>query len=249
MHFNKADKRLTYDLEEVLFIDTERKSLPFRQAASTKVKTALTWPDFLKAMNDGCGVNDLSKHPKRAAYYNPIKLVAIDSFTRMLFLLSENLKSQGVKGYDFWREYGEAIEKLLMTWQSKGQFIVFTAIDEVVRDADNIDRKVVKVQGKQLEGLIESFFSVVLFTHFNPVKQSPECYQFMTNTDGRSSAKSPVGMFQQRYIQNDMSFVLGSIYDYYKMDENPEFKPSPILICGRSGSGKSTSFKYVLPEN
>lgn len=229
-----------------MFIDTERKTLPFRQAAKCKVKTVTTWRQFEAVMKAGCGLSDLSKDKEKADYYEPVKVVIIDSFTRILFLLSEFLKENKITGYEFWREYGDMIEKLLMTWNSKGRFIVFTALDEVVRDTDSIDRIVVKVDGKKLEGKIESFFTVVLHTRFNSVKPGTEAYQFCTNTDGKNTAKSPEGMFPERYIQNDLSLVLGSIYDYYDMANNPDFLPSPIIICGKSGTGKSTSAKYLF---
>ena len=246
MLFDKKTKRLTFQFDEVLFIDTERKMLPFKQATACKVKTVSSWRQFEATMKAGCGLMDFSKDPERADYYDPLKVVIVDSFTRILFLLSEFLKENQVKGYDFWRDYGDTIEKLLMTWNSKGRFIVFTALDEVIRDTDSIDRVVVKVDGKKLEGKIESFFTVVIHTRFNALKVGAEAYQFCTNTDGKNTAKSPEGMFPDRYIQNDLSLVLGSIYDYYDMANNPDFLPSPIIVCGKSGTGKSTSAKYLF---
>jgi hypothetical protein len=237
-------------LDEILFCDTERKTLPFRQAARCKVKTISSWKQFEAVMKAGSGLLDFKANEQdKADYYNPIKVVVVDSFTRILYLLSEFLKQNKVTGYDYWREYSDILEQLLMTWQSKGRFIIFTALDEIVRDNDSIDRIVVKVDGKKLEGKIESFFTIVLHTHFNPLKQGAEAYQFCTNTDGRNTAKLPDGMFAERYIQNDMSLVLGAIYDYYDMANNPDFTPSPILVCGKSGSGKSTSVKYLFEDS
>ena len=246
MRFDEKTKKLKFNIDEVLFCDTENKSLPFRTAADCKVKTVKNWNDFIRVLNDACGNNDLSSFPKRKEFYAPIKVVAIDSFTRLTYLLAQHLKALGSKGYSYWGDYAEAIESLLMNWSSNGRFIIYTGIDEVVRDADSVDRKVVKVDGKKLEGLIESYFSITLFTHFNSMKKPEEAYQFCTNTDGRNSAKSPIDMFSDRYIPNDMSLVLGSIYDYYQMSSHPEFMPSPILVVGKSGTGKSTSMKYLF---
>jgi len=150
-------------LDEILFIDTERKTLPFRQAARCKVKTISSWKQFEAVMKAGSGLLDFKANEQdKADYYNPVKIVVVDSFTRILYLLSEFLKRNKVTGYDYWREYSDILEQLLMTWQSKGRFIVFTALDEIVRDSDSIDRIVVKVDGKKLEGKIESFFTIVL---------------------------------------------------------------------------------------
>jgi hypothetical protein len=233
-------------IEEVLFIDVERKTLPFRQAAKAKVKTVTSWHQFEAVLKAGCGLLDLSNDKEKADFYDPVKVVFIDSFTRVLYLLSEHLRESKIKGFDFWRDYADILEKMLMTWQSKGRFIVFTALDEIVRDTDSIDSKVIKVDGKKLEGKVESYFTIVLHTQFNPLKPIPEAYQFCTNTDGKNTAKSPPEMFKDRYIQNDLSFVLGSIYDYYDMETNKEFVPSPIVIVGKSGSGKSSSVKYLF---
>lgn len=235
-----------FPTEEILFIDTERKTLPFRQATTAKTLTVDNWRSFEAVMKAGSGMMDLSGRPDKAQFYDPLKVVIIDSFTRILYLLSEFLKSSNIKGFDFWRDYSDILEKLLMTWQSKGRFIVFTGLDEVIRDSDSVDRIVAKVDGKKLEGKIESFFTIVLHTHFNAMKPHPEGYQFCTNTDGRNTAKSPDGMFRDRYIQNNLAFVLGSIYEYYDMENNPDFQPSPILILGKSGTGKSSSMKYLF---
>ena len=80
------------------------------------------------------------------------------------------------------------------------------------------------------------------------MKSSGEAYQFCTNTDGKNSAKSPLGMFESRLIPNDMSLVLGRIYEYYNMANNPAFENSPMIIVGQSGSGKSTSTSFLFED-
>jgi hypothetical protein len=37
----------------------------------------------------------------------------------------------------------------------------------------------------------------------------------MTQTDGESTCKSPVGMFADKYIPNDLGYVKETIYKYY----------------------------------
>lgn len=248
MKYNETTKRLTFTPEEVMFIDTERKNLPFREAANAKIKTVTTWEEFTRTMLDACGVNNLDQFPNRKEYYSPIRCVVVDSFTRMLYLLSKVLGKQGITGFSFWREFADILEEMLMSWSSDGRFIVFTAIDEVLTNDSVIDSRVARVDGRKHRGAIESYFNVVLHTHFDRTKELPLSYQFMTQTDGYTSAKSPYGMFDNHYIQNDMAYVLGSYYDFYDMKNNPDFKPSPILIVGRSGWGKSTSFKYLFEE-
>lgn len=248
MIYLKDTHELKFKPEEVLIIDTERKTLPFRQASRVKAITVDSWKQFETALKAGTGQLDLSKYPDKREFYEPIRVVVVDSFTRILYLLSEWLKSNKIRGFDFWRDYADELERLLMQWKSNGRFIIYTALDEIVQDSQAVDRVVVKVDGKKLEGRVESYFTICLFTHFNPLKEHPAGYQFCVNTDGRNTAKSPDGMFHDRYIQNNLAFVLGSIYEYYDMANNPGFVPSPIIVAGKSGSGKSSSIKYLFME-
>ena len=151
--------KLKFDVSEVLFIDTERKALPFPKASECKVKTANSWMAFIGLMDAGNGKVELKTKELRD-YYNPIKVIIIDSFTRATYLLSKHLKDNGVTGYDFWRDYADELENLMMKWESNGRFIIYTSLDDVIRDSDNISRKVIKVEGKKLEGLVESFFTI-----------------------------------------------------------------------------------------
>lgn len=41
-------------------------------------------------------------------------------------------------------------------------------------------------------------------------------YQFITNNDGQFPAKSPIGMFKDLYIQNDLGVVSNLINEYNK---------------------------------
>ena len=71
-------------------------------------------------MKAGSGLLDFKANEQdKADYYNPIKVVVIDSFTRILYLLSEFLKQNKITGYDYWREYSDILEQLLMTGSPK----------------------------------------------------------------------------------------------------------------------------------
>lgn len=39
--------------------------------------------------------------------------------------------------------------------------------------------------------------------------------QFVTNYDGQFPAKSPVGMFEETYIPNDLGYVISKVEEYY----------------------------------
>ena len=97
--------------------------------------------------------------------------------------------------------------------------VVFTAIDEIVAVAQptgetyNVRR--IKVQGKQHEGCIEKEFLMVLFTEVKRDKEGNSRYVFQTNSDGITSAKTPMGMFADMYIDNDINEVIEIAKKYY----------------------------------
>jgi hypothetical protein len=171
---------MKFNPKEVFVINTEDKLLPFKSSVKIKNKVIKTWPEFESVMKDACGMNPRMSE-KAKEYFEPVKIVFVDSFTRILYLLSKYLKSQGVRGHDFWKEYRDTLEQLLMDWKTSGKQLVFTAIDEVIQDSDSVYRTVVSVD------------------------------------------------------------------EYYDI-ANTKLTPPPVLIVGKSGSGKSTSLMYCVNE-
>ena len=60
---------------------------------------------------------------------------------------------------------------------------------------------------------IEGMFTIVLHTQVMDGQ-----YRFLTQNDGSHIAKSPQGMFEDRYIANDLSFVKDQMNVYYNED-------------------------------
>jgi hypothetical protein len=248
MKFNKKTKELTFDADEIFVINTENRNLPFTSANKIPSFNVRSWKQFATVMMDALDLNPKASDTVKKKFENK-KLIFVDSFTRLLYWLSKELKAQGCSGHSFWKEYGDMIAELAMERKPNGKFLVYSAIDETISDGDVIDKKVVSVAGR-MKGMVESYFDVVMATHFNSMKPRPECYQFETNTaNGKTSAKSPVDMFKDIYIQNNLAYVLGSIYEYRDMANNPEVNPDTVLLVGKSSSGKSASLMYCVNKD
>lgn len=71
---------------------------------------------------------------------------------------------------------------------------------------------------------LEGLFTVILYTNITKGNDNKVNYQFVTNNDGKSPAKSPVGMFKETYIPNDLSFVSQSIDQYNSGEAVPSTK-------------------------
>jgi hypothetical protein len=77
----------------------------------------------------------------------------------------------------------------------------------------------IKTSGKLIDNSIylDGLFTTILYARpiLEDFKTGKMKYQFMTQTDGESTCKSPVGMFADKYIPNDLGYVKETIYKYY----------------------------------
>jgi len=73
-----------------------------------------------------------------------------------------------------------------------------------------------KTVGKMVDDYLtlEGLFTVVLYTKVSKSVDNKILYQFITNNDGEFPAKSPVGMFRDIYIPNDLGVVSETIDKY-----------------------------------
>lgn len=61
---------------------------------------------------------------------------------------------------------------------------------------------------------IEGLFTYVLFTTRIKDDDGNMLYKFVTQSDGTTTAKTPMGCFESMYIDNDLQFVFNSIDKY-----------------------------------
>lgn len=85
------------------------------------------------------------------------------------------------------------------------------------KNGDSISYKY-KTTGKMTDDYItpEGKFEIVLYGKQGfDENQKKSIRQFVTNFDGEYPAKSPVGMFSDLYILNDLGLVVDSVQSYY----------------------------------
>ena len=73
-----------------------------------------------------------------------------------------------------------------------------------------------KTVGAMLDNYLtlEGMFTVLLYTRVTKGADNKPKYEFVTNHDGEFPAKSPVGMFSELYIPNDLGVVSETINKY-----------------------------------
>ena len=190
--------------DKTYIIDLERKGMPFPMkfpyvAPCSNIK------EFDAALND-------------ALADESCEVIVIESFTKYVETLIA-LAQASFKGFDVWSYYTRMIRATLDKVKHDHAAVIFTAIDEIVQIAqtngDTYNVRRVKVQGKQHEGCIEKEFLMVLFTEVKRDKDGNVRYVFQTNSDGITSAKTPMGMFTEAYIDNDVNEVIEKAKNYY----------------------------------
>ena len=94
-------------------------------------------------------------------------------------------------------------------------FIVVSTHSENTGDNLNPYYKI-KTQGKMLDSVItlEGLFTYVLFTKVVKDDSDSVQYKFLTNSDGTCTAKSPMGLFEDLLIDNDLDYVIKKIKEY-----------------------------------
>lgn len=83
-------------------------------------------------------------------------------------------------------------------------------------EADGESGFKMKTVGKMVDDYLtlEGLFSVILYTNVIKGNDNKMSYNFVTNFDGKYPAKSPIGMFKDLYIPNDLGLVSELIDKY-----------------------------------
>lgn len=94
--------------------------------------------------------------------------------------------------------------------------IYYFTHSEPVTDGEDIVSYKIKTSGKAIDSQIvmEGLFTIVLYTYVEC--KNDECkYYFVTNKMGKIPAKSPMGLFKDLKIPNDLKQVNEAITEYY----------------------------------
>jgi len=191
-------------------IDLEGKGFPFRGFEKFPIFTC----------DNMAATDKVVKECLAKAVEDKTELLVIDSFTKYTEYVMQFAK-QSFKGYDIYNYFNATIRRFLDGLKNPNCVVCLTAIDEIVKipQADGAETAARRIYcpGKEHEGKIEKEMLMVLFTEVKKDPKSGEIsYHFRTNTDGVCSAKTPMEMFKEKLIQNDLKFVIDEALNYYK---------------------------------
>ena len=187
--------------EETAIINITNKPMPFRNKDNKKI---VCLKDF-----NADSYDELYKQIIKAIQGTKKRIVVVDDSSYMMSF--ENFEKATNKGYDKFTTMAKNYYDLIKSAIScDGEKIVYIITHEEVDDVNQLYRP--KTIGKMLSNqlVIEGLFSIVL----RSVYKNGE-YIFQTQNDGTSVCKSPIDMFEQKEMPNDLYEVDKLIREYY----------------------------------
>ena len=189
----KSTSLRNFNKDELVIYNVAGKPLPFRGGTQLNRADNVSYNTIMQNMSKKkfrCYVIDDSQY-----------LLAFELFGRVAEKTYDKFTEMAVHFYDL-------IQFVIR--QMPPDCIVY-----FLHHTDDIDGKVkAKTVGKMLNEklTVEGLFSIVLMA-----KNLDGRYIFRTHSDGRDTVKTPMGMFEQDEIDNDLKAVDAAIREYYNM--------------------------------
>ena len=190
----KSASMRNFKENDVRILNVASKPLPFRNVNKLKKADKATYAMIKGAVKSG---QTLSYVVDDAQY-----LMAFESFDKI-----------NETGYSKFSAMAKNYEDMLRTIQED------TPPDTIVYIMQHIDKDEdgnikAKTLGKMLDQqlTVEGLFSIVLLA-----KAEERRHFFVTQSDGTNPCKSPMGMFDEIEIDNDLKMVDDTIREYYGM--------------------------------
>lgn len=197
----KSTSLRNLDPAHTLLIQSIRKPLPFRSK---------DW----KPVGEGGNiiVSDQSADIIKAMRKTKREVVVIDDW--QYILANEYMRRTDETGYQKFTDIGKHAWDILSAasdLDSTKRVYILAHIQ-----SDEHGRSRIKTIGKMLDEKItpEGMFSIVL----NTVVSNGN-YLFATRNNGANTTKSPLGLFDDELIDNDLSIVDAAIFSYYGLKE------------------------------
>lgn len=144
-----------------------------------------------------------------------IKTVIIDDFQYLQAF--EAMARVDEKGYAKFTDMAKHAYEVLKSSMGMREDLNVCILTHSENTGDNINPYYkIKTQGKMLDAVItlEGLFTYVLFTKVIQNENNKAEYKFITNSDGTCTAKTPMGMFDEIYVDNDLDMVIKKIAEY-----------------------------------
>ena len=188
--------------DEVSILNVASKPLPFRNKNKLKMANKATYSMIKGAVSSGrtpSYVIDDAQYLMAFESFDKVNETGFTKFTQM------------AKNYE---------DMLRYIQEETDPNVIVYVLQHIEKDEDGKIK--VKTLGKMLDQqlTVEGLFSIVLLAQTDGKK-----HYFITQSDGTNSCKSPMEMFEDVEIDNDLKMVDDLIREYYGLDRNIVKKP------------------------
>lgn len=200
--------------EETVIINTDQKALPFKNFSA---KYSEEKRNYRKTSDINIVISTLQK----VNTLPHVKTVIIDTWSRIMTdtVMSQSFRAE--KGFDKWSKMAAAQYDLINTINDvmRDDIIVYLiAHPETHYDEAGFASERIGVQGKMLERFVpESFSTIVLYAEIVKTPGQPNRHVFRTVSSGNDTCKTPLEMFDDNLIDNDLVEVNKAIREYYSI--------------------------------
>lgn len=188
---------------EILLIQTVKKPLPFRSKWSVLSKEN---PQGNIYQNDDADsiCNAMTKTSKN--------IIVIDDFQYVMS--NEFMRRSNERGYDKFTDIGKNAWNIITLAANLPPHKRVYILSHT--DSNELGKIKAKTIGKMLDDKItlEGMFTIVFRTHL-----INEQYVFSTKNNGNDTVKTPVDMFAETHIGNDLKEIDDVIVDYYELKQ------------------------------
>lgn len=198
----KSTSLRNLDPAKTILIQCIKKTLPFR-ATGWKTRATLKSEGNVIQTSDPAIIEKIMRG-------SPHEVVVIDDYQSVM--VSELMNRSSEKGYD---KFTDLAKNTWNIFNAAGDLAphrrVYILAHTQTDDFGNVRMKTV---GKMVDQTLvpEGFFTIVLRTEV--VNGN---YQFSTQTNGQDCCKSPIGMFAETHIENDLALVDERIAAFYEI--------------------------------
>lgn len=201
----KTTSMRNLDPNTTYYIDCDKKGLSWKgwreQYADKKLNYWKT--DFVET------VDELFDKINSEEKFKKIKVIVVDTLNGLM--VADEVRRMKEKGYDKWMDLAQCVWGLLDKAQGLRDdlTVIFVCHSQTQKEDDGYTFTRIKTSGKKLDKLsIETKLTTVLYATCKDGN-----YVFETHAN-KSTAKSPLGAFEQNEIPNDITKVLDALKDY-----------------------------------
>ena len=191
--------------KETFYIDCDGKGLSWKSwRTQYNVDNKNYWktdlPEMVITLLDKINTQDNMKH---------IKYVVIDTLNGIM--VADEVRRMKEKGYDKWQDLAQCIWGLLDKLYTLRDDLTILVVchSQTQKEDDGYTFTRIKTSGKKLDKLnVESKLTTVLFAEVKDGR-----HIFHTKAD-KSTAKTPLGAFEEDEIENDITLVIKALEEY-----------------------------------